>query len=106
MSTPFERLKRNTFDVAARTMGVDATWGAHTERVLFNEPDGKEERAEIEFNPTFYEMEYRIDQFPGLYESVREGNIEIITVGEDEFTARHALKTFDGGTYKVHLVPN
>lgn len=106
MSTPFERLKRTAFDAAARTMGVDAIWGQQTERVLFNQPSGTEERAEIEFTPTFYEMEYRIEHFSGLYESVRDGNIEIVTIGSDEYTVRHVLKVFDGDTYKAHLVPN
>jgi hypothetical protein len=106
MSTPFDRLKRLAFDQAARTMGVDALWGSIPARVLFNQPSATEQRTGIDFMPDHPEMEYRVDDFPGLYDNVRDGDIEIITIGSAEFTVRQVTKAYDGDTIKAQLVPN
>lgn len=106
MSTPFDRLKRMAFDQAARTMGVDALWGELSARVLFKQPSEPEQRTGIEFMPEHPEMEYRVDDFPGLYDAVRDGDIEIITIGSAEFTVRQVTKAYDGDTFKAQLVPN
>jgi hypothetical protein len=105
MSTPFERLKRLAFDQAARTMGVDAIWSGNTARVLFNQPNNTEERASIDFTPQFFEMEYRVDDFAGLYESVRGGDLEVVTIGGVSYEVRHVMRVYDGDTFKAHLVP-
>ena len=104
MGAPFERMKRAAFDAAVRTMGVPATWQGETQGVLFNRPDREEQRADIDFNTTHYEMEYRLGQFSGLYGLVRDGSVQTVNVSGTEYTVRHVMKMHDGDTYRAQLV--
>jgi len=101
------------FDVVTNTMGYDATWtpaggATQTGKVLYNGPTEKEKLFDANYDPEKLTMEFKDDVFPGLFESVRSGNKEPISIvlssGSVSFKIRSVEKQFDGKQYKATLV--
>lgn len=105
MSNLFDSLQNKTFDIVGNTMGVNASWtpseggGELVGRVLFNDPSKKYKLMGVDYQPAGWSIEYREGVFVGLYESVRENNIETITLNGSNYTVRAVTKDFDGKTY-------
>lgn len=107
---PFDALQKNMVDVVKATFGYNASWlpsagdpgaPALTDRILFKEPSAKQDELErAVFHDIDYYMEYFEGDFPGLNESVREGNEETVTIMAVQYFIRQIKKSYDGKTYK------
>lgn len=106
---PFDALQDTSFDIITSTMGYDATWtplgggAAKTARVLFKDPTEPEQLAGVEYNPLGYMMEYRRGFLQGLFEAVRSGNLETVTVNSVQYYVRDVKACYDGRTYRAKL---
>jgi hypothetical protein len=111
MPNPFDSLADGVWSVVERTMGYDAQWtpsngsGTQSARVLFGEPTMEEKLGEHgdSYNPRVFFMEYWDDAFVGLFEAVREGAVEYVTVNNREFFVRHVNRKFDGRNYRARI---
>jgi hypothetical protein len=109
MSNIFDSLQQKAFGIISAQMGYDATWipsqeGAQqTARVLFKDPTEMHELAGVEYNPLGFLMEYYADSFVGLFESVRSGNYEEVTVNGKRYLVRDVKTVADGRTYRAKL---
>lgn len=123
MSNIFDDFFKSTvFDIIAETMGFRARWilsysesGEHTfhpdeYNVTFISPTDKQKRnfyfEGFTFNPENKIMEYLLPSFPGLYESVRNGNTEMVIIEGEEYQVEAVLKVFDGATVYAKLLLN
>ncbi len=98
-------------DVVKATFGYGASWlpstgnpGAdpYTARVLFKEPTANKDMLDnVMFRDIDYYLEYFEGDFPGLIQSVRDGNSETLTIMENDYWVRQIKKSYDGKTYKV-----
>lgn len=111
-NSPFDALQTNVFRTAADTMGYVATWQAaaggdtYTARVLFNNPTEQLKFVGVEFNADDWEIEYFLDDFPGLKDAVdARSSKETITIGEQDYRVRTVIKKHDGKTYRAQLQP-
>jgi hypothetical protein len=106
----FDSLKRKAFDTITKTMGYDATWnsgsGILTARVGYLDPSEKQELSGIDsWDPDQPFMEYRIDFFTGLKESVDMGATEFVEIeGKGYFAVSQVRTKFDGDTYVARLI--
>lgn len=115
MGSIFDGLKNNAFDITTNIIGYDASWTPTVEedveplptlsaKVHFRKPDEKDVmRDGVEYAPSSYFMEYRVPFFPGLYESVRFGGTEIVTVDGTQYYARQATRVNDGDTILINM---
>lgn len=105
MSNPFERLAARTFATVGRIMGDEATWepsaggGPYTTRVLYKDPTNPERIGEAGTGPKEAAFEYFPSDLPGLFESVRAGNAETVTVRGQDLLIVAVEALHDGGTY-------
>jgi hypothetical protein len=103
MANLFDRLQDKTFDTCLKWFGYEATWGASTEKVLFNAPNTREELSGVDYAPLGYYMEYRAGQFAGLFELAREGTVQAVTVNGVSYVVRSVEAVHDGKTYRAHM---
>lgn len=106
----FNRLQKSAlWPVVEKVMGDEATWTpaaggpALTATVLFNEPTKPQMQMGLEYQPVGWEMEYRQDQFVGLYEAVRQGSYETIAYLGRSFAVREVTLLHDGLTFRAKL---
>ena len=110
MENIFDSVKRKAFDVVTKVMGYNASWvtesGVLTARVGFKDPSEKQELSGIgSWNPNEPFMEYRIDFFEGLKESVDSGNLEFVDIsGIGYFAVKEVQTKIDGETFVARLV--
>lgn len=106
----FDSVKRVAFDVVTKVMGYDATWNTGTEiltaRVGYKDPSEKQELSGIDsWNPNEPFMEYRIDFFTGLKESVDAGGLNFVEIsGIGYFAVKEVQTKVDGETFVARLV--
>lgn len=106
----FDFVKRQAFDVVTKVMGYDASWDNGvdilTARVGFKDPSEKQELSGIDsWNPNEPFMEYRIDFFTGLKESVDSGNLNYVDIsGIGYFAVKEVQTKVDGETFVARLV--
>lgn len=111
MSNPFDILQENSFNVVTATMGYDAAWtpleggDAQQGRVLFKDPTEMSELAGMEYSPVGFMMEYRFGAFSGLFESVRIGNPEKVSVNGIMYYVRDVKSVYDGKTFRAKIEP-
>jgi hypothetical protein len=113
MGNLFDGIRDSAFDVTLATFGYDASWipvatpeaDPFTARVHYKDPNEKESLGGVEYTPLSPFMEYRSPSFPGLYESARNNNGEIVTVNGAQYTVRSVERKFDGKTYMAILEP-
>jgi hypothetical protein len=108
----FTRHRNIAFDRVTSVMGETATWTPsvggpqQTESVLFNHPT---EQRTIDggpdYDPNRFEIEYRKDLFPGLMESVNDGNTEIVSISGQDYYVRSFTAKYDGDTLIGILQP-
>ena len=109
MGNLFDNLQNKTFDIVGNTMGENASWvpsGGGSEqigRVLFNDPSKKYKLMGVDYQPSGWSIEYRDGVFAGLYDSVRQGNEETITLNGSNYFVRAVSKDFDGKTYVAEV---
>jgi hypothetical protein len=107
--TLFNRYQRPLWKTVETVMGEPATWlpsqggQLQTATILFNEPTAPVQIESFEFNPPQWEMEYRQTQFVGLFEAVREGRVETVTIQSRQFAVREVQRKFDGLTFQAKL---
>jgi hypothetical protein len=109
MANIFDKMQDSAFDIVTNTMGYDATWipssggGPFTARVLFKDPTEIHEISGVEYNPHGFMMEYRGPHLPGLFEAVRDSQIEEVEVNGIEYYVRDVKAMHDGRTYRAKL---
>lgn len=113
MGSPFDILKKKTYGIVRGVMGVAASWlpnGAvvgtapFTATVLFSNPTETFQRYGGVYDADAAMMEYFVDSFLGLRESVENrGNAEIVVVDGREYMVRTVTKKHDGDTYLASI---
>lgn len=108
----FDGLQDKAFDVTTKVMGYDASWtpvgggstqtaSVHlrfpTELEIINGRDG------MSFSPVTYIIEWRSPFFPGLFDSVRSGVEETLTVNGETYRTRASFAYHDGRTLRVYV---
>jgi hypothetical protein len=106
MST-FDGFEAALFGVTGAIFGDLATWTPSNgtlqqqARVFFKSPNDPISigQNKFEYRPYDYSIEYYINQFQGLKESVDKGIIEEITVKDITLAIREVRTKFDGQTF-------
>ncbi len=106
----FDGFMKKAFDVTLSVMGYDASWtpsiggAALTARVHFREPNGEDNLSGASYAPLTFVMEYRIDSFPTLIETVRAGSrTEQVQINGTTYYVRSVAKIQDGQTFQAVL---
>jgi hypothetical protein len=111
----FDNIQKAAFTKVQDIFGDVAVWipsqggDAQTVNVLFKSPDKEKMLGDTEkykYTPYKYSIEYYIDQFIGLKDSVEDGNTEVVTIDSVEFYVKSIIGERDGKTYVVELEPN
>jgi hypothetical protein len=111
MPNPFDFARLSALNIVKDVFSNPAEWtpsagGAPlTARVLFNHPTDTRRHHRAEYNPLIHSMEYHLDEFPGLFESLRDGGAEFVTIEGRQYEVREVLANFDGKTYVAQLHP-
>ena len=110
--SPFDALSRNVFTTTVDIMGYVATWtpsgggDSYVAKVHFNNPTEAVQRVGIEYNPTAWQMEYYIGDFPGLKALADgRGSLEVVNVAGYDWYVKTVVKKHDGKTYIAELKP-
>lgn len=103
MPNPFDKMAERVFDQVSDTFGYLGAWGNEERDVLFREPTTEEQLAFASSDLPAAMMEYRFGHFSGLYESVRNGNSESVTIEGAEYFVKAVHPIHDGRTYRAHL---
>lgn len=100
----FDRLKFSTFDVVARTLGYDLYWNGQYARVLLRRPTEQEALGNINFDPRMSVFEFKEADLPGLFQAVREHEVETVQINNRTYIVRDIQAIFDGETYLAQIV--
>ncbi len=109
MDNLFDNIQGAAHAVVANTMGYAATWtplaggDTITGRVLLNKPTKTDKISDQEYQALKPQCEYSINDFPGLYKSVRDGKSEIIAIAGCEYVCYEGERKFDGKTILLTL---
>ena len=76
-----------------------------TATVLFNNPTRPKKTDGREFDPVYYWVEYQQGDLPLLFERVRAGGTEFITVSSVTYYVQKVISVYDGGTFRAMLQP-
>lgn len=109
----FDNLQDNLTGAIKSTFGYPAVWNptgggpAQNATVLYKGPTEKEKLANVDYDTDRVTMEYDQSEFVGMYDSVKSGKREPITITisgqEIEFVALGIQKMFDGKTFEARL---
>lgn len=105
----FDRYQNAMLTTVRTLYGDDATWlpsaggAAVTGKVLFNTPTEAEQTAIGDYTRVDFAMEYHEGQLPGLFESVRSGGRERVTIKGQTFMVQAITLHHDGKTFNAHL---
>ena len=99
----FDGLGDAAFSTVQKVMGDDATWNGITAKVLFNDPTGKEEILQQEYDVPKPSIEYRKGTFTGLFELVEQNKRETVEVNGMQFNTMKAERKYDGKTIIIYL---
>ncbi|MDI3319986.1 head-tail joining protein [Pinibacter soli] len=105
----FDGLQRAAQNVVTNAMGYDALWTPSTggetltARVLFNKPTQKENVSDDDYLAIRPRMEYFSGDFPGLLDSVRDNNNEMVIISDISYVAFRGEMKFDGKTIIIYL---
>jgi hypothetical protein len=108
MGNPFDSLANVAHGVIASTMGESATWrkangNTVTGKVLFKDPTAKVTITDQEYAQVSPKIEYRDGDFPGLFESARNGERPEVTIGTYKYYGMNGKTSFDGKTITIEL---
>lgn len=113
----FDSMRRGVQDTVNSLYGDDCAWtplaggDEQTAKVLLNIPSelvglgDMDAREAWAFHPLGAWVEYAQPDFDGLYESVRAGNREIITVKTISYRVTDVKRLWDGACYKAKIEP-
>jgi len=110
MANPFDALQVALAATIATAFGYEATWEPsgggemQTAQVLFREPTEKDKVGPVTYTPQDFYMEYFLGNFTGLFELIRSGKKEVVTIEERTYSPRKAQLLHDGKTIAVYLV--
>ena len=108
----FDNMRKNVVAITEKVFGDVATWLDSEGAVIF---EGLVYYADAEkiaslgdteianYSPYDIFIEYSIDQFQGLKNSVDSGNIEKLTIKEAEFLVRSIVAIADGNMFIAKL---
>lgn len=107
----FEQFQRNTFDTVLRVMGISCSWTPSaaevevTGKVLMNDPTDKERLGFVQqgYEDVDTSIEYQDGQFTGLFEAVKSGSHEYVTVGAQRYYVHQVVKRYDGKTLIAYI---
>lgn len=116
MANAFERMQKRLFDLTTTVFGYKAVWLPSPQNptdiegdVNYRQPNEKDMiRSNGDYEPASYFMEYREPFFKGLYESVRDNNVEYVSI-VDQYSVVHyyiirSIKAqWDGKTFFAFL---
>jgi hypothetical protein len=115
----FDKLQEVSFDCVTNVMGYNASWSpssggaTKTGKVLLKNPTekygylGNQEYQLPQFDPLHWVMEYREGVFDGLKAaSDARGELESVTINNQQFFVSAVYSKFDGKTYLATLQPN
>lgn len=103
MGSPFDGLEKAVSKTIMTLMGYPSSWTPSGGSTLEGRMGVKMKTPEREtqaknFNPKVWIIEFYKDVFPGLFESVRDGNIETVTVDGVDYSAFKTASKYDGDT--------
>lgn len=109
---PFDGLSDKVFAAVETNMGYDGSWSPadsspeQTARVLFGEPTKEEKLGEYgdSYDPRTFFMEYWDGDFTGLFESVRDGVEEFVTINSKRYYVADVKAKYDGRNYRSKVV--
>lgn len=113
MDNIFDNIQATAFNVVAQTMGTFAKWkpaglAELTAQVLYKDATAKFDIADVELRDQRHIMEYREGDFPGLYEAIRSGELQTVTItlkgNAVAFYCQRPEKKFDGKTIITYLI--
>lgn len=103
----FDDLQDMMFDAVSDTMGYDAVWitaiPQKNARVLLKEPNEEYDLNGVRYSPFNYMMEYRLGEFDGLVDNVRQNEDERVSINGTEYYVRTVQAVYDGKTYRALL---
>jgi len=111
MPNIFDAMQETLFNTVTSTMGYSATWAPDaggaviTATVLYNGPTEKEKLLDANYTPDKLTMEYKVQDFEGLKQSIDSGKTENITIDPfGEFNIKSIQLKWDGKTVIANLV--
>lgn len=104
-------MQNSLFDMTTVIFGSTAIWlvspnnpAQQTARVNYRTPSEKDMiMSGMTYMPLSFFMEYRQGKFNGLYESVRQGVTQRISIDGVVHVVRSINKAYDGKTYHAHI---
>lgn len=107
--TLFDNLRRLATNTINTVMGDNASWtpsaggSAITAKVLTMAPDALHEVGDANYMPGDTVIDYKLEDLTGLYEAVRSGATEVITVDGVNYNVRSVKADVDGKCYLAYL---
>jgi hypothetical protein len=112
----FDSIQNTVFQITTNTFGDTAIWlpfdlsPEQSGKVLYKDATAKHTLDENDYNIERFVMEYKSEDFTGLFESVARANNEKIKIvftngTETNFWVKRCEKVFDGKTIKAFLQP-
>lgn len=104
MGSMFDDIQRAAFNVVKNVFAHDASWtpsaggSAIETKVLRREPTYKDDLNGLEYSPLRRLMEYFAEDLPGLFESVRSGTLEEVTIDGQKYYVKDFISKWDGKT--------
>lgn len=104
MGSPFDNLEKAAHNAAMAVMGYPSSWTPSTGgdaiegRMGIKVPTMGRDTQGKGFDPQVPMLEYLNPDFPGLFDNVREGKQEVVTVDGVDYTVFKATKKYDGDT--------
>lgn len=92
----FDTYRINMLAKTRAIMGTIATWGVNSASVLFNAPTTHDQLAKVDYQRDRYVMEYDIEDFIGLRESVANGGNEYVIIDGVEYFILEINALYDG----------
>lgn len=111
----FDSIQESAFNVVTQTFGYAATWtpseGGPQQLAVVCYKDATDEHGvgEVDYNNPRHQIEYKIEDFTGLQQSVFNGGTELVKVTMKgityQFLVRRCETKYDGKTIVAYLNP-
>lgn len=104
----FDGLQDNMLDIVFDTMSYPATWTPvdgspmQSAQVLLKEPT-TQVKLEDEYDVDTPRIEYKPEDFTGLFDSVQRRNVETLVINGISYVTMRAEKKYDGKTIIIYL---
>jgi hypothetical protein len=111
----FDGIQKAVVSTIQNIMGDTAVWipldwnkPIQTAKVLYNNSETNFQLGDTnkyDYSPYVHSIEYYIDQFTGLKQSVEEGNVEEIKINGSKYFVKEIKPKFDGKVLIAYLEP-